>query len=325
MDTYLITGGSGFIGSHFIRCFLKERQGFLVNLDLLTYATHPLTLQSVEKHPCYHFIQGDIADPRCLDEVFSKFSFRGILNFAAETHVDRSIACASAFIHSNIEGVYHLLEKARKTGVEYFLQISTDEVYGSIPAPCRSKENAPLAPSNPYAASKASADLLVQSYFRTYQLDTRISRCCNNYGSYQFPEKLIPLFITRLLKQQKVPLYGKGLQVREWIRVEDHIQALFQVMDHGKAGEIYHISSNEERSNLEMTRLLLKILEKEKSEESAWIEYVPDRLGHDYRYALEPSRLQEKTLGASALSLEKGLEDVVEWYQEQREWWDFRA
>lgn len=321
MEIYLITGGCGFIGSNFIQRFLAKKSGALVNLDALTYAGNLKNLEHVASHTRYTFIQGDITDKSLLDKIFQEYSFTGVINFAAESHVDRSIHCATAFLRTNVEGVHCLLEKIRQFPKTFFLQISTDEVYGSLPAPKKACEGDLLNPRNPYSASKASAEHFVQAFHSTYGLDTRITRCSNNYGPYQFPEKFLPLCITRLLENKTIPLYGDGLYFRNWIHVWDHIDGLFHVMEHGQSGEIYNIGGENEKTNLEMLSILKTLLGKP----GLSIQHVSDRLGHDRRYAMDSSKMKEQFGWKPEITLETGLLLLVKWYQEHRSWWQERT
>jgi dTDP-glucose 4,6-dehydratase len=322
LKTLLITGGYGFIGSHFIRLLNREKpQWRIVNLDLLTYAGNvdnlaDLNLAAKESH--YRFIRGDIADSSLVRQIFETERLDGIVNFAAETHVDRSLLDSAPFVRTNIEGVRVLLEVAAQYGIKRFLQVSTDEVYGSLALdePAFSEDN-PLLPNSPYAASKAAADLLVRAYHHSYGVSTLISRCGNNYGPYQFPEKFLPLFITNALDDQPLPLYGDGRQIRDWIHVEDHARAVLYVLEHGAPGEVYNVSAGEEQMNLSMAEWILDALGKSHQ----LIRYVEDRPGHDRRYSLNASKL--RGLGwQPSIPLEQGLSSTVDWYRSQRGWWE---
>lgn len=326
----LLTGAAGFIGSNFLRLVLSRGSGQPISvLDKLTYAGNPANLQELiasgaevsralaygAEVDCgaFRFIFGDICDAGVVRRAMS--GARQVVNFAAETHVDRSLLSPQAFIDTDVKGTQVLLEEARRVGVERFLQVSTDEVYGSIAAGSFS-EDAPLSPSSPYSASKAAADLMALAYFVTYQVPVLITRGSNTYGAYQFPEKLIPLFITNVLEDHPLPLYGDGLQVRDWIHVEDHCQAILTVLENGKPGEAYNVAAGEERTNLEVTRLILKHLGKSE----ALIRRVADRPGHDRRYSLDCSRI--RSLGwAPARQFESGLRGTVEWYVAREDWW----
>ena len=278
----LVTGGAGFIGSNFIRYQLKNYDDQIINVDKLSYAGNLDNLKDVESNPNYEFKQLDICDREKIDHLMHQ-EIDYIVNFAAESHVDRSIEDPSVFVKTNIEGTQTLLDLALKFGVKKFVQISTDEVYGSLGEKGKFKEESPLNPSSPYSASKAAADLLVKSYSKTYNLPTNITRCSNNFGPYQYPEKLIPLFIINALHDKKLPLYGDGSNIRDWIYVKDHCKAVDLVMRRGKEDEIYNIGANNEKSNLEITRNILSLL----SKSELLIKHVEDRKGHDYRYAID--------------------------------------
>jgi dTDP-glucose 4,6-dehydratase len=316
MDRVLVTGGCGFIGSNFIHYLLETDPTVTVmNYDRLTYAGNPANLEDLADHPRYRFVQGDIADPYAVRGVVGD-GVNAIINFAAESHVDRSIHDAAPFVRTNIVGTQVLLDAARAFRVARYLQVSTDEVYGSLgPAGYFTEETA-LAANSPYAASKAAADLLVRSYAHTFGLPALITRCSNNYGPYQFPEKLLPLFITNLLHDEPVPVYGDGLNVRDWIHVRDHCTALERVWRAGQAGEVYNIGGRCERTNLELTHQLLEIMGKPRT----LIRYVKDRPGHDRRYAIDCSKI-ERTLGwRPVVSFEQGLRDTVRWYGAHADW-----
>jgi dTDP-glucose 4,6-dehydratase len=312
----LVTGGAGFIGSNFIRYYLKSHDDCsLVNLDKLTYAGNLHNLVEVESAANYRFVHGDICDVELVDRLLGE-SVECVVHFAAETHVDRSIANARDFIHSNVEGTYNLLDAARRKRISRFLHVSTDEVYGSLAPEQAADEQAPLEPNSPYAASKAASDLLVRSFCKTYGFPAVITRCSNNYGAYQFPEKLIPLMITNALEEKKLPVYGDGLNQRDWIFVEDHCRALDSVLHRGRPGEVYNIGSGSPVSNLEVIRALLGILGK--SEEL--IEFVLDRPGHDRRYALNTEKISAELDWKPSASLEEGLRRTVEWYRAHSTW-----
>lgn len=318
----LVTGGAGFIGSNFIHFLIgpenPNRNDYeILNLDKLTYAGNLENLADFSHHTNYRFIHGDISDGKLVDNLLES-GIEAVINFAAESHVDRSLYEPDLFIQTNIVGVQVLLCAALRHKVKKFIQVSTDEVYGSLSADDPGfRENTPLSPNSPYSASKAAADLLVRSYFKTYGFPATITRCSNNYGPYQFPEKLIPLFITNALENKPLPVYGDGLNVRDWIHVQDHCRALFLVLQEGKEGEIYNIGGNGERNNLEMTETILSLLGKPKS----LVRFVNDRPGHDRRYAVDFSKIQ-KDLGWSPIySLEEGLAQTVQWYISHEEWW----
>jgi len=312
----LVTGGAGFIGSNFIRYMLSRYPHYkIVNLDKLTYAGNLDNLSDVEDNPNYQFIKGDICDQNLVERTVEE-KIDVIVNFAAESHVDRSIYDPKIFVQTNVLGTQVLLESALKFKTEKFVQISTDEVYGTLTEGFFT-ESSLLLPNSPYSASKASADLLVRSYFKTFGLPAVITRSTNNYGPYQFPEKLIPLFITNALSDQNLPLYGDGLHVRDWLYVVDHCKALDLVLHKGKTGEIYNISGNQEMTNLRITELILKKLNKPKS----LIKHVKDRPAHDRRYALDSSKIKKELGWKPDASFEEGLSKTVEWYIANEQWW----
>jgi dTDP-glucose 4,6-dehydratase len=312
----LVTGGCGFIGSNFIRYVLGSRPPATVfNLDKLTYAGNPANLRDIESDSRYHFIHGDICDSVLVKDLVRGEKITTIVHFAAESHVDRSISDASDFIRTNVLGTFTLLEAALSEHIERFIHISTDEVYGSIDEGSFT-ESDPLNPSSPYSSSKAASDLIARSYFITHGLPVIITRCTNNYGPFQYPEKLIPLFITNLLEGKNIPVYGTGTNVRDWIHVLDHCRAIDCILENGTPGEIYNIGGDNERSNIEITSLILEALGKDES----CIEYVKDRLGHDFRYSLDSSKL--KSLGwKPEYSFDQGLLETVEWYKANAWWW----
>jgi len=315
MEKILVTGGCGFIGSNFVRFFAeKHPKTEIVNLDKLTYAGRQENLDDLEGSQKYSFFKGDICNQGHVETAMK--GCKAVLNFAAETHVDKSIDDSDAFVRTNFEGVKVLLDEARKQGIEKFVQISTDEVYGQI-VEGSSKETDVLKPRNPYSSAKAAGELLAMSYFTTYGLPVMVTRSSNNYGPYQFPEKVIPLFVTNLLRGKKVPLYGEGKNIRDWLFVLDNCQAIDLVLEKGRPGEIYNIGGNQELQNIELTKRILKELGK--GEEM--IEKVEDRLGHDLRYSLDCSKI-EKELGWKAkMDFEKGLHQTVEWYKNNQQWW----
>lgn len=310
----LVTGGAGFIGSNFIRYILKEHPHYQVmNLDKLTYAGNLANLKDVEKCPRYKFIKGDIASEKDVSKAIKKIDI--IINFAAETHVDRSIIEPRSFILTDVLGTYTLLEAAKKFKIKKYIQISTDEVYGSIEKG-KFNETSPFAPNSPYAASKAGGDLLCRAYSITYHVPIIVTHSCNVFGPYQYPEKLIPLFITNLLENKKVPMYGDGLNVREWIYTQDFCRALDLILHKGKVGQVYNIGTGWEKTNLEITLKILRYLGKDKS----WIQNVVDRPGHDRRYSLDSTKL--KKLGwRPKYNFEQALKDTVDWYQANKWWW----
>jgi dTDP-glucose 4,6-dehydratase len=332
MSGVLITGGAGFIGTNFLRFLRKSRPHWhLVNLDLLTYAGNPENLTDLAGDPHYTFIRGDVADGELVASLFARHAITRVVHFAAETHVDRSILDPAVFVRTNVLGTFNLLEAARLAWKDFkgeeaprFLHISTDEVYGSLgfqDPPVT--EKAPYAPSSPYAASKAAADWLVRSYFRTYELPALITNCSNNYGPYQFPEKLIPFSLCQALEQKPIPIYGEGANVRDWLFVEDHCRALLLVLEQGRLGETYNIGGLQEKPNLELVRLLLRLLREMRSDLGdleALITFVPDRPGHDERYALNIGKIQGALGWRPQVGLEEGLRRTISWYLDHPEW-----
>ena len=319
MVRLLVTGGCGFIGSNFIRWLLADDPNVtVVNFDKLTYAGNPENLASVSESDRYDFRQGDISDRDSVDEVLKEFSIDSIVNFAAESHVDRSILDSTPFVHTNIGGTQVLIDSARTNGIVRFVQVSTDEVYGSLGDTGEFSEDTPLAPNSPYAASKTAADLLVRAAVQTHGFPGMITRCSNNYGPYQFPEKLIPLFISNALQHQPLPVYGDGTNVRDWIHVDDHCRGIAAVLRSGEPGDIFNFGGRSELSNIGLTRRLLELLDRPET----LIRFVPDRPGHDKRYAIDCSRA-EKMLGWKPLvSFEEGLKSTVDWYLQNSEWVD---
>ncbi len=313
----LVTGGAGFIGSNFIRYIFKKYPHYkIINLDLLTYAGNLENLKDIEENKNYRFVKGDIADKDLVNKLVKDCDI--IVNFAAESHVDRSILDSSDFIRTNIVGTHNLLEAARENGLKRFHHISTDEVFGHLgPNDPPFDENTPYAPRSPYSASKAASDHLVRAYFHTYNLPVTISNCSNNYGPYQFPEKLHGLFITNLLEGKKVPIYGDGLQVRDWLFVEDHCEAVELIIHKGKIGETYCIGGNCEKPNIEIAKKILELLNR--GEEM--IEYVKDRPGHDRRYAINFTKIKNELGWKPRTSFEIGMRKTVEWYKENENWW----
>lgn len=313
----LVTGGLGFMGSNFIRHMLQTRPDVRVlNFDKMTYAGNPENLSDVEKNSRYSFVRGDIADQAAVERAVQDFHPDAIINYAAETHVDRSILEPEAFIRTDVLGTFHLLDVTRTKNIPRFIQISTDEVYGSVETG-ESSEKSPFDPSSPYAASKAGADHLVRAYARTYGTPAIITHACNNFGPFQYPEKLIPLFITNLLEEKKIPVYGTGMNVREWIYVLDHAKAIAFLLEKGEPGSVYNIGTGERKTNIEITTMLLDGLGKDESS----IEYVKDRPGHDTRYALDATRL--RTAGwAPETSFDDGIAQTIAWYRDHRSWWD---
>ncbi len=316
----LVTGGCGFIGSNFIRYFLKTYpDDSVINVDKLTYAGNLENLADVSGSARYHFIRGDIADAPRMEELINK-GVDAIINFAAESHVDRSIEDPGAFMKTNVFGTFALLEAGRRVFPKQrirFIHISTDEVYGSLGETGAFTEETPFAPSSPYAASKSAADMLVRAYHRTYGLPTIVTRCSNNYGPYQFPEKLIPLMISNAIEDKELPIYGDGMHVRDWIYVEDHCRALDVVLRHGKEGEIYNIGGRSEKPNLVVAQTILDRLRKPHS----LIRFVADRPGHDRRYAIDFSKIERELGWGPSISFEEGIGQTVEWFLTHQEWW----
>ncbi len=313
----LLTGGAGFMGSNMVRYLLNKRQDIeLVNVDKLTYAGNLDNLKDVTGHPHYSFVKADIADREAMERVFKKFHPDVVINYAAETHVDRSISRPFDFAMTDVIGTLTLLESSRASGVTKFVQISTDEVYGSI-EDGEWNESTPFDPSSPYSASKASGDHLVHAYWKTYGFPGIVTHSCNFFGPYQYPEKLIPLFITNLLEKKKIPVYGDGAQVREWIFVSDHCAAIESILDRGVAGESYNIGTGNRITNLELTKKLLATLDA--TDDS--IEYVKDRPGHDRRYALDATKLKSTLGWKPIVSIDDGLRSTVQWYRDHEAWW----
>ena len=315
--TLLVTGGAGFIGSNFIHYIAENRTGYrIINLDKLTYAGNLENLRDMERNPNYEFIKGDIADRKLIDDIFKSNSIDAVINFAAESHVDRSIEDPGLFIQTDIYGTYILLDAMREYDSGIFLQISTDEVYGSIDFGS-SRENDLLKPNSPYSASKAGAEMIVRSFFKTYGVPVIITRTSNNFGPYQHPEKLIPLFMTNLIDDKKVPLYGDGMNIREWIYVDDNCSALDMILHNGEIGEIYNIGSGNEKPNIWITWKILELLGK--TEEM--IDPVEDRLGHDRRYSLDCTKLKKELGWEARYDFEQALEKTVKWYKDNENWW----
>ena len=319
MKKILVTGGAGFIGSNFINYILKSRDDyFIVNLDKLTYAGNLENLKEVESKKNYTFIKGDIVNAELVNYIFEKFEIKYVINFAAESHVDRSISGSEIFFRTNVIGTNVLLEASRRFNIEKFLQISTDEVYGSLGPTGLFTEKTPISPNSPYSASKAAADIMVQAFNHTYGLPTLITRCSNNYGPLQFPEKLIPLMIINALQNKKLPVYGDGMNVRDWIYVIDHNKAVELVFEKGRLGEVYNIGASNEMPNLEIIKLILQNLKK--GEEL--IEYVRDRLGHDRRYAIDSTKIQSDLGWKPEFSFENAIQHTIEWYLKNKNWWE---
>ena len=315
----LVTGGSGFIGSNLVRLLLEERPAWrIVNLDKLTYAGNAENLAGLEQHPRYRFVRGDICNGELVADLFKTERIEAVLHLAAESHVDRSILSPSVFIETNVRGTQVLLEGAREFGVKRFLHVSTDEVYGSLGPTGLFTEATPLAPSSPYSASKASSDLLALSYAHTFKLPVVVTRCSNNYGPYQFPEKLIPLMIANALRDLPLPVYGDGMNVRDWIHVEDHCRGLLAVLEDGRDGEVYNFGASSERHNIDIVKQVLKHVGKPES----LIKYVTDRPGHDRRYAIDAAKAQRELGWAPRHGFEDALAATVRWYVDRRAWWE---
>jgi dTDP-glucose 4,6-dehydratase len=316
----LITGGCGFIGSNFIRYILRHyAQTFVSNVDALTYAGNAANLDGVahEFGERYEFLHADIVDAEKIDALLTKHHFYAVINFAAESHVDRSINSPQNFVHTNVVGTSVLLDCARRHGVKRFVQVSTDEVYGSLGPEGKFTEQSPIEPSSPYSASKASADLLALACHKTYGQEVVITRCSNNYGPYQFPEKLIPLMVLNALHDKSLPVYGDGLNVRDWIHVEDHCAAVVAVLFNGTPGGVYNVGSDGEMRNIDVVNMILDHLGKPKE----LIQYVTDRLGHDRRYAIDSSRIRNELNWKPLHSAEQGIRETIDWYLENEAWW----
>ncbi len=318
----LVTGGAGFIGGNFVHHMVnKYPDDMIINLDLLTYAGNLETLKPVENKKNYKFIRGDIADREFIMELFAKEKPDIVVNFAAESHVDRSIKDPGIFVRTNVQGTTVLLDACREYGIKRYHQVSTDEVYGDLPLDRPDlffTEQTPLHTSSPYSSSKASADLFVLAYQRTYGMNVTISRCSNNYGPYHFPEKLIPLIISRALADEKLPVYGKGENVRDWLHVSDHCQAIDLIIHKGKSGEVYNVGGHNEKTNLEVVKTILKALDKPES----LIEFVTDRPGHDLRYAIDPTKLETELGWKPQYTFETGIKQTIDWYLNNKEWWE---
>ncbi|MFN3386095.1 MAG: dTDP-glucose 4,6-dehydratase [Candidatus Thermochlorobacter sp.] len=315
----LVTGGAGFIGSNFVRFMLAKRPTYkIINYDKLTYAGNLENLKSVERNPRYTFVKGDICDVDTLRATFQAHEINVVINFAAESHVDRSILGARVFVETNVLGTQILLEVSKEFSVKRFIQISTDEVYGTLGETGYFTEDTPLQPNSPYSASKAGADLMVRAYVETFKLPCIITRCSNNYGPYQFPEKLIPLVIANALTDKPIPVYGDGMNVRDWLYVEDHCSAIDTVLHKGKVGEVYNIGGNNEMPNLEIVKRILAYLQKPES----LITFVTDRPGHDRRYAIDSSKIQRELGWKPAESFDSALPKTIQWYLNNRPWWE---
>ncbi len=316
--TILITGGAGFIGSNFVRWMLEKNNDVeIVNADKLTYAGNLENLEDLEENRRHIFVRADICDRGAMEALFQRYPVSAVVNFAAESHVDRSIAGAAEFINTNVSGTNVLLELAKEYSVQKFIQVSTDEVYGSLGSEGRFTEATPLHPNSPYSASKASADLLAVAYHHTFGVPVIVTRCSNNYGPYQFPEKLIPLMIVNAFGDKKLPVYGDGLNVRDWLHVLDHCSAIDAVLRHGKMGEVYNIGGSNEWKNIDIVKLILKYLGKSEN----LISFVKDRLGHDRRYAIDSKKIQRELNWQPSHSFEEGLEETIAWYVKHQGWW----
>ncbi len=319
MKNVLVTGGAGFIGSNFINTILKKRDDWkIVNLDSLTYAGNLENLKESEENSNYQFVKGSITDKELIDSLFEKYKFDYVINFAAESHVDRSILGSEVFYTTNVIGTNVLLEASKRFGIERFLQVSTDEVYGSLGAEGFFSEQTPISPNSPYSSSKAAADLMAQAFHHTYGLPILITRCSNNYGPYQFPEKLIPLMILNTLSDKKLPVYGDGLNVRDWIYVVDHNLAVEMVLENGKIGEVYNIGAEREMKNIDIVKLILEKLNKSED----LIEYVKDRPGHDRRYAIDASKIKTELNWKPQFDFEEAISKTIDWYLENKNWWE---
>ena len=311
----LVTGGAGFIGSCFIRHILNKYNDYkIINLDALTYAGNIENLDDIKDNKNYSFVHGNICDKKLVRDLVSEVDC--VINFAAESHVDRSITTPEIFIETNVQGTLNLLQNAKELGVDRFVQISTDEVYGTLGKDGYFYETTPLAPNSPYSASKASADMLVRAYYETYKLPVLTTRCSNNYGPYQYPEKLIPFFILQLLKGEQVPVYGDGLNVRDWLYVYDHCSAIDAVLHKGKVGEVYTIGGHNEKTNLEITKIILDAMGRDES----YIKFVKDRLGHDRRYAISNDKLKAELGWEPSVTFEEGIQLTIDWYLKNQGW-----
>lgn len=311
----LVTGGAGFIGSCFVRHILNTHKDYkVINLDALTYAGNIENLDDIKDNPNYKFVHGNICDKNLVRELINEVDT--VVNFAAESHVDRSITGPEIFIETNVQGTLNLLQAAKEAKTQRFLQVSTDEVYGSLGKDGYFYETTPLAPNSPYSASKASADMLVRAYFETYKMPVLNTRCSNNYGPYQYPEKLIPFFISQLLKGEKVPVYGDGLNVRDWLYVYDHCSAIDTVLHKGRVGEVYNIGGHNEKTNMEITKIILEAMGKDEDS----IRYVEDRLGHDRRYAIDNHKIQTELGWEPSLTFEEGIKLTIDWYLKNQDW-----
>ncbi|BFH67240.1 dTDP-glucose 4,6-dehydratase [Paenibacillus dendritiformis] len=319
MKRLLVTGGMGFIGSNFILYMLaRHPEIHITNLDALTYAGNPDNLQHIADRGAYRFIRADITDAAAVEQIMEEGAFDAIVHFAAESHVDRSIADPESFVRTNVLGTFRLLESARRHPVSRFIHVSTDEVYGTLGSTGLFTEDSPLLPNSPYSASKAGSDMLARSYARTYGMPVIITRCSNNYGPRQFPEKLIPTIITQAIQDRPIPVYGDGSHVRDWLYVDDHCAAIDAALKHGQPGEVYNIGGHQERTNLEVVRMVLNELGKPES----LIAFVSDRPGHDLRYAIDPRKTERELGWSPSVGLADGMKQTVAWYINNRAWWE---
>ena len=311
----LVTGGAGFIGSCFVRHILRNHPDYkIINLDALTYAGNIENLNDIKDNPNYTFVHGNICDKKLVEQLVHEVD--AVINFAAESHVDRSITGPEIFIETNVQGTLNLLQQSKLANIQRFLQVSTDEVYGTLGKTGYFYETTPIAPNSPYSASKASADLLVRAYYETYKMPVLNTRCSNNYGPYQYPEKLIPFFISKLLRGEKVPVYGDGMNVRDWLYVYDHCSAIDTVLHKGKIGEVYNIGGHNEKTNMEITKIILAEMGKDESS----IEFVQDRLGHDRRYAISNDKITAELGWEPSITFEEGIKLTINWYLNNQNW-----
>ncbi|MFZ4618993.1 MAG: dTDP-glucose 4,6-dehydratase [Bacteroidota bacterium] len=319
MKNILVTGGAGFIGSNFVHFMLNKYPGYrIINFDTLTYAGNLENLSAIEKHPNYTFVKGDICDRAAVLKAFRDHAIDSVVHFAAESHVDRSITGPAIFVHTNVVGTQVLLDAAREVGIEKFLHVSTDEVYGSLGATGYFTEETPLHPNSPYSASKASSDMLVLAYQHTFGFPGVVTRCSNNYGPFQFPEKLIPLLIANAVNDRPIPVYGDGSNVRDWLYVEDHCSALDVVLHNGKIGDVYNIGGHNEWKNIDIVKLVLKEIGKPES----LITYVKDRPGHDKRYAIDAAKIKDELGWVPSYQFESGIKKTIQWYLQNKQWWE---
>ncbi|CRH18802.1 dTDP-glucose 4,6-dehydratase [Carnobacterium maltaromaticum] len=318
MKNILVTGGAGFIGGNFVHYILENHPEYkIINLDLLTYAGNIHSLDDIKDNPNHIFVQGNITNRELVRHLVKEHSIDAFVNFAAESHVDRSILHPEVFIETNVQGTLALLDVAREMKIEKYLQVSTDEVYGSLGAEGYFTEETPLAPNSPYSASKAAADMLVRAYNETYGMNTNITRCSNNYGPYHFPEKLIPLMISNGMDNKELPIYGDGLNIRDWLHVQDHCQAIDLVLHKGVNGEVYNVGGHNERTNNEIVDIVIEKLGLSRD----LIKYVDDRLGHDKRYAIDPTKLETELGWKPKYTFDTGIVETIEWYQANESWW----